>query len=135
MKGTGALGGGANTALALVLAGGRLAIGAAIWAAPEPSMRALGFDPDDPQGLALGRLAATRDLAMGGLSLAALGDRRAARRLALVNAAVDAGDALAFGLALARREGGTTHGAAIGVPAGLLGAVAGLGLARRLNQA
>ena len=91
--------------LAVGLAGGRLAIGAGIWLAPGPALRALGFDPESAQVRALGRLAGTRDLATGALAIAALSDAPAMRRVALANAAIDAGDALAFAIALARRDG------------------------------
>jgi hypothetical protein len=125
------LGGRLNTVLAVGLAGGRLAIGGAIWGAPQPALRALGFDPDH-QARTLGRLTATRDLATGVLALAVLGEAEATRRVALLNAAIDAGDAAAF--MVARRGAGPAHGAALGAPAALLAAAAGVFLAARLTD-
>jgi hypothetical protein len=91
--------------MAPALAAARIAIGAGIWTAPELSMKALGFDPGNAQVRALARLAGTRDLALGALAAASAGDPVAARRMFAVNALVDAGDALAFGIAVKRREG------------------------------
>ena len=130
-----ALGGTVNTALALALAGGRVAIGVGIWSAPRTALRALGFDPDEPQARTLGRLTATRDLATGALALASLGDAGATRRIALLNAAIDAGDAAALALALRERGAGPAHGAALGLPAALLASTAGTVLANRLRRA
>lgn len=118
--------------LAIALAGGRLAIGAGIWLAPARALRALGFDPATAQVRALGRLAATRDLATGALAVAALGDADSMRRVALANAAIDAGDALAFAIALSRREG-LDRAALGGAVGGASGAVGGALLARRLS--
>ena len=91
---------------AIGTAAGRIAIGAGIWLAPERSWRALGLagTPAAGAALALGRMAATRDIVLGAAALAALGDRERLRRVAAGTAVVDAGDVLAFGLAL--REGG-----------------------------
>jgi hypothetical protein len=91
--------------LAPLLAAARIGIGAGIWLAPEASMKVLGFDHGNAQVRALARLAGTRDLALGALAAASAGDRSAARRMFAVNALVDAGDALAFGIAVKRREG------------------------------
>jgi hypothetical protein len=128
------LGGRFNTALALGLAVSRLALGAGIWAAPRPALRALGFDPDAPQARTLARLTATRDLATGALALAALGDRGNSRRAAILNAAIDAGDAAAFALALRAPGPGAARGAAVGGPAAVLASVAGAVLAGRLGH-
>jgi hypothetical protein len=126
------LGGRLNTVLAVGLAAGRLALGGAIWGAPNPALRALGFDPDEPQARTLGRLTATRDVATGALALGALADPGATRRIALLNAAIDAGDAVAF--AAAGRGTGPAHGAAVGAPAALLATAAGVFLAARLRH-
>ena len=123
-----------NTALALGLASGRLALGTVIWVAPGPALRALGFDPDAPQARTLSRLTATRDLATGALALAALGDAGASRRAALLNAVIDAGDAAAFAIAFRERGTGTAHGAAVGAPAALLASAGGALLAARLAR-
>lgn len=116
--------------LAPALAAARIAIGAGIWLAPDVSMKLLGFDPSNTQVRALARLAGTRDLALGGLAAASAGDPVMARKVIALNAAVDAGDALAFGIALRRREG--IDRAAIGgaLPAAAA-AIAGAWLASR----
>jgi hypothetical protein len=91
--------------LAAGLSGGRLAIGAGIWLAPEPTARAMGFRRRlSGAGLALGRLAATRDLVLGAWQLSALGDPVAFRRASIAGAVADAGDAVAFGLAVAEGD-------------------------------
>lgn len=113
------------------LAAGRVAIGAGIWLRPGLSARILGFGALDPRALALGRVAATRDLVLGSWGLGALNDRPALRRAALAGAAADAGDALAFGLLLGAGPG--LRGAAVrGLAAALPATAAGLWLSRRL---
>ena len=110
--------------LALNLAAGRIAIGTGLWAAPRLVTRVLGFPEPDETALAVSRIAATRDLVLGVLQLAALGDRK---RLATMTAAVavcDAGDAAAFALALrdpATRTAGL-RGVAMAAPATVVGA-------------
>jgi hypothetical protein len=87
-------------ALGVALATARLGIGIALWLAPRPALGALGFDEVDDSGLALARIAATRDLVLGAWQLAeSLGDRPA-RASSLACAVSDAGDAVAFVLAL-----------------------------------
>jgi hypothetical protein len=112
---------------AIGLAAGRLAIGAGIWLAPRRSWKALGFEDHQPQGpaLVLGRLAASRDLALGAWTLAALQDPERLRRVVATVAVVDGADSLAFALAL--REGPELRQAAIrglvaAIPATLVGA-------------
>ncbi len=119
---------------AIGTAAGRIAIGAGIWLAPERSWRALGLagTPAAGAALALGRMAATRDIVLGAAALAALGDRERLRRVAAGTAVVDAGDVLAFGLAL--REGGEVRDAAIrGLAAALPATLAGAWVAYRLQ--
>jgi hypothetical protein len=94
-----------STLFARALGLARMTIGAGIWLAPRQAMAALGFDADNPQALALARLAGTRDVALGTLAVATAGDAERAPRVLALNAAVDAGDALAFAVPLARREG------------------------------
>lgn len=117
--------GAVERALAVSLAAGRAAIGAAIWLAPRRALPALGFEraADDDDALTLARIAATRDLVLGTWQASALGDRARLRRATLAVAACDAGDALAF--AVAARRGSTTlavKGLAGAVPATLAGA-------------
>jgi len=75
----------------------------------RPALRMLGFGDTDAVGTALGRIAGGRDIALGVLALVARDDRRALRIAALAGAAVDASDAVTFGVAakdpVARRAG------------------------------
>jgi hypothetical protein len=128
------LGGTLNTAVAVALGSGRLALGLGIWGAPRPALAALGFDADEGQARTLGRLVATRDLTTGALAVATLNDPAAARRIALANAVIDAGDAAAFAVALRERGSGQAHGAALGIPGALLASAAGAFLAWRLSS-
>jgi hypothetical protein len=59
------------------LAGARIALGSAAWAAPDPFVRALGFRPS-PEMRFLARLFAVRDAAVGAAVLVAGPQRRAA---------------------------------------------------------
>jgi hypothetical protein len=120
--------------LAALLAYARIGIGASVWAAPRASMHALGFDPRNPQVMALARLAGTRDLALGGAGAVCAADPVAAATITRLNAAVDALDSLAFGIALVRRRG-IDRAALIGTLSA--GAAAGLGaaVASRLDRA
>jgi hypothetical protein len=116
---------------AIGLAAGRLAIGAGLWAAPNRSARALGFEGLDGPGLALARVAATRDLVLGAWQLSALDNRMQLRRASLGVAIADAGDALTFGLALGGRD--TRRAGTRGLPAATAATVAGIWLAARLR--
>ncbi len=117
---------------AVALAAGRLAIGAGIWLAPRLAAKALGLGSLDAKALALGRIAASRDLVLGVWQLSALNDREDLRRASLAVAVADAGDALTFALATAASQ---TRGAGF---RGLVGAVpatlAGAWLVRRLGS-
>ncbi len=105
-------------------------IGAGLWLVPRPSHRALGFRDPDERMVAISRIAATRDLALGAWQLASLSDRDSLRRALATVAAVDAGDALTFALAL---RGDTTREAGLrGLPAAAGAALAGAWLASRL---
>jgi len=113
--------------VAIGLAAGRIAIGAGIWLAPGLAGRALGFERLDGAALALGRIAATRDLILGGWQLGSLGDREQLRRATTAVALADAGDTLTF--ALARNTEAGRRGLAGAAPA----ALAGLWLRQRLG--
>ena len=67
-------------ALALLLAGGRIAIGAGLWFAPRFTLRALGFTKQDDPAIAVARIAGTRDLVLGAWQASVVSDRE---RLAL----------------------------------------------------
>jgi len=83
----------------LAIAAGRIAIGVGAVFATRPALKALGFAEVDAAGTALGRIAGGRDLALGLLALAARDDQRALRIVGLAGAAVDASDAITFGVA------------------------------------
>src|SRR3978361_1980791 len=84
---------------ALGIAAGRMAIGAGAVFATRPALKALGFTEVDAAGTALGRIAGSRDIAVGLLTLAARGDRKALRLATLIGTALDASDAATFGAA------------------------------------
>ncbi len=93
----------------LGLAAARVGIGVGAVFVTRPALKALGFAETDAAGIALGRIAGGRDIALGLLALAARDDRKALRIAALAAAAVDAADAITFGVAardpVARRAG------------------------------
>jgi hypothetical protein len=111
------------------LAAGRIAIGAGIWLAPKRAARVLGFDRFDSRALILARILAGRDLVLGVWQARALDDPDSLRRVSTAAAVADAGDALAFTLAIGDGDelGAGLRGIAVALPA----AIAGLWLARR----
>jgi hypothetical protein len=111
--------------LAIGLAFGRLAIGAGLWLAPALSARLLGFGEIDSRALTLARIAATRDLVIGGWQLSALDDPDRLRAATTAAAIADAGDALAFALALRSPDPGTRRAGLRGVAAAAPAAIAG----------
>jgi hypothetical protein len=117
-------------ALSLISAVGRIAIGVGMLAAPEPAMRALGFSEVTPATAAVARIAGIRDLVLGGATLAALDDPERLRTATIGNATADAGDSLAFAMAIrAEERTAGIRGVATAVPATL----AGLWVAWRLS--
>jgi hypothetical protein len=109
---------------------GRIAFGVGMLAAPGPALRALGFTDVSPATVAVSRIAGIRDLVLGVATLAGLQDPDRLRAATLANAVADAGDTLAFGLALASPERAAgSRGIAVALPA----AIAGLWIARRLR--
>ncbi len=123
---------GLDRLVAIGLAAGRLSIGAGLWIAPRHAGRALGFDTLEGSGLALARIAASRDLVLGAWQLGALGDRRALRRATVGVAAADAGDAATFALALADKR--TRIAGVRGLPAAAVATAAGAWLVNRLRD-
>jgi hypothetical protein len=114
------------------LAAGRIAIGAGLWVAPQLSAKVLGFGGVDQKTLAISRIAATRDLALGAWQLRSMRDPDQLRRATATIAAVDAGDALTFALAL--RAGGEVRTAGLrGFPGAAAATLAGAWLACRLG--
>jgi hypothetical protein len=90
---------------AIAIAAGRIGIGIGALAFTRPALAALGFE--DPQGgtVALARMAGVRDIALGLHALAVRDDAAALAQASVLGAAVDAGDAFAFGAALVNRDG------------------------------
>lgn len=105
------------------LAAGRLAIGAGLWLAPRLSLRALGFAEADERVLAVARIGATRDLVLAVWQLRSLDDREELLRVTRAVVVADAGDALAFALALRDPEARAMAalGVALAAPAALVG--------------
>ena len=116
--------------LVLGVACGRVAIGLGAFFATRRALAALGFSEPSGAAVALARLAGGRDIALGLHALAVRDDPAALKQAAAIGAAVDAGDAIAFGAALATRDG-IDRTAAINAPLGAGAAIAGLwGLCR-----
>jgi hypothetical protein len=106
----------------LISAAGRIAIGLGMLTAPEPALRALGFSEVNPTTLAVARVAGIRDLVLGGVTLASLNDRGRLRTATIGNATADAGDSLAFALAIrAEERTAGLRGVATALPATLAG--------------
>jgi hypothetical protein len=117
-------------AFSLISSAGRIAIGVGMLAAPESSLRALGFSDVGPATAAVGRIAGIRDLVLGAATLAAFDDPARLRAASLANAVADAGDAAAFAIALRTNE--RTAGIR-GIAAALPAAAAGAWVAWRLS--
>lgn len=109
---------------------GRIAIGFGLLAAPEPALRVLGFTEVGPATVAVSRIAGIRDLVLGVATLAGLEDRGRLRAATLANTVADAGDTLAFGVALGTPE---RIAGARGIATALPAAVAGVWTAWRLS--
>ena len=90
--------------VARLLGAGRIAIGTGIWLAPTLSGRLLGVGRLDGGALALARVAATRDLVLGVAQIGTAASSEEVHRVALAGAAADAGDLVAFALALGAGE-------------------------------
>jgi hypothetical protein len=116
---------------AIAIAGGRVALGVGALIATGPALRALGFPETDATGRALARLAGSRDIALGLLTVAARDDLRALRAATAVSAAVDAADAIAF--SLLARSPGTRRAVGVGAISGSAAALSGIWAWRRLG--
>ena len=109
-------------AFSLISAAGRIAIGLGMLATPEPAMRLLGFSQVSPATVAVARIAGIRDLVLGGATLAALDDPDRLRIATIGNATADAGDSLAFAMAIGAGERSAgLRGLATALPATLVG--------------
>src|ERR1700761_4185711 len=67
--------------------------------ATRPALKALGFEASDTSTRALARLAGSRDIALGLLTIAVRDDRVALREATAAAAAVDLGHAVCFAIA------------------------------------
>src|SRR4051794_21685284 len=103
----------------IAIAAGRIAIGMGAVLATPPALRGLGFPPEDPTGQRMARVAGSRDIALGLLTLAARDERSRLRAMNLAATGVDAADAATF--ALAAGVPGLRRG---GIGGGLSGAAA-----------
>ena len=107
-----------------------MAIGLGLLAAPELSLRALGFGEVTPAMKVVARIAGVRDFVLGGVTLGALADRERLLTATIANATADAGDAAAFALAVGDGERAAgLRGLAAALPA----TAAGIWVARRLS--
>lgn len=118
---------------ALTIAVARIGIGIGAFALTRPALRALGFDDPDAATVALARLAGGRDIALGIHAIAVRDDHARLREASMIGAAVDAGDAVAFGAALAGRHG-IDATAVKNAPLGALAAAVGVWIAARLKN-
>ena len=89
------------------LATGRVVIGLAPIVAPVQSMELLGFptEHDNPSARMMAGLFGTRDIALGAITYASLGDERALRRAFLLNLCVDLADATVISIPLVTDAG------------------------------
>jgi len=118
-------------AAVLGIAAGRIAIGIGAVLATRPALKVLGFEASDTSARALTRIAGGRDIALGLLTLAARDDRERLREATAVAAAVDLGDAIAFGIA--GRDPAAGRAAVQGILSGGAATVVGAWAVRRLG--
>ncbi len=116
--------------LSLASGAGRIAIGLGMLAAPKLSLRLMGFPGANRASVTIARVAGGRDIVMGIATLNSLDDPDRLRAAILANAAADAGDSVAFALAL--RAGERTAGV-VGMSAAVPATLAGLWVAWRLR--
>jgi len=116
--------------VALGIGVSRVAMGAGIFFATQPALRAMGFGSTDASGEAVARLGGGRDIAIGALTLAARDDREALRATLLLSSACDLADAIALGVSARRPE--TRQAGIGGVISGAAAAAAGVWAWRRL---
>ncbi|MGN6217524.1 MAG: hypothetical protein ACTHN7_11300 [Solirubrobacterales bacterium] len=117
--------------VALQIGASRVAIGVGALFATRPALKVLGFGHPEATGVALGRLAGGRDVALGALTLAARDDVRKLRTLLLVSSACDLADAV--GLGASARYPETRRAGIGGIVSGSAAALAGLWAWRRLG--
>jgi hypothetical protein len=118
--------------IALQIGGTRVALGAAIFSATRPALRAMRFPEPGPTGVALAKVGGGRDIAIGALTLGALSDRERLRTVMLVSNLCDLADAAAF--AFAARDPQMRLPGLTGVLSGAAAATAGFWAWRRLGD-
>jgi hypothetical protein len=94
----------------LVISGmalGRIALGVAPFVAAGPASRMLGFPAshDNPTSRLMSRLFGVRDIGLGVLALWGLRHPEALGFVMIFNALMDAGDLVAIGIPLVKRQG------------------------------
>jgi hypothetical protein len=119
--------------VAMQIGGSRVALGASIFLATRPVLRAMRFPEPGPTGVALAKLGGGRDVAIGALTLASLGDADRLRTMLLASNLCDLADAAAF--AFAGRDPQMRLPGVSGVLSGGGAALAGLWAWRRLGDA
>jgi hypothetical protein len=119
--------------VAMQIGGSRVALGAAIFLATRPTLRAMRFPEPGPTGVALAKLGGGRDIAIGALTLGALSDPERLRTVMLVSNLCDLADAAAF--AYGARHPQMRLPAVTGVLSGAAAATAGFWAWRRLGDA
>src|SRR3954454_19641046 len=117
---------------AMQIGGSRVALGAAIFLATRPVLRAMRFPEPGPSGVALAKLGGGRDIAVGALTLASLSDPDRLRTVMLASNLCDLADAAAFGSAA--RDPQMRVPAIAGVLSGSAAAGAGFWAWRRLGD-
>ena len=112
---------------------GRIALGIGLFALPKITMRGLGFADPDSRLLTIAQIAGGRDLVMGAETLLALraGDEERVRRALTWNALADAGDSVAFSVALVSGDEEAREAGKRGLPMAAVAALGGLIAARR----
>ncbi len=113
------------------IAAGRIGIGVGALLATRPALKTLGFEASDTSTRALARLAGSRDIALGLLTIAVRDDRVALREATAAAAAVDLGDAVCF--AIAGRDPAAGRAAVQGILSGGAAAAVGAWAIRRLS--
>jgi hypothetical protein len=117
--------------IALRIGGSRVLIGVGALFFTRPALRLLGFGDPERTGMALGKLAGGRDIAIGALTVAARDDAERLRSLLLVSSACDVADAV--GLGASARYPETRRAGLGGIVSGSAAAVGGLWAWRRLG--
>jgi hypothetical protein len=119
--------------VAIQIGGSRVALGTAVFLATRPALQTMRFPEPGPTGVALAKLGGGRDIAIGALTLAALGDAERLRTVMLLSNLCDLADAAAF--AFAARDPQMRLPGLSGVLSGSIAAATGFWAWRRLGDA